>query len=101
MADTGDTAKNDSGDQRRRDETGHHVREPEIGLHRVSQGVGLDRVAGDERGKTKRDGEEDRHPFPPGAQAVFDVVHRAAGHGALMLVGLGADLAVLLGQRHL
>ena len=32
---------------------------------------------------------------------MFDVVHRAAGDGAFVLVGLGGDFPVSLGQRHL
>ena len=100
-ADPGDAAQNDRRDHAGREQTGRDVRGPEGGLHRVGQRVGLDGVSGNERGEPKRHGEEGRHPLPLAAEAALDVVHRAACHGARMLMGLGADLAVLLGQRHL
>ena len=101
LADAGDAAQDDGGHRRRREQPGHHIWGSEIRLQDVSEGVRLHRVAGDERGEAEGDGEEHRHPPPALAHAPLDVVHRAAGHRALVLVGLGVHVAVALGQRHL
>ena len=86
LADALDAAERNQRDDKGDQNTGHHGRHMEEVAQRTGDFAALGNVADAERSKAAQQAEDDGHPFPAFADAVFDVVHRAAVIDALFIL---------------
>ena len=96
FTDTLDAAQQYQCHQYSDDDAGRQFGDVERAAQGVSNRVGLDGVADAEAGEHAKNGKEHTKPFPFLAQAVLDVIHRAAN-----VVATGILLAIAHGQNGL